>query len=147
MTLAEPATVGEVADRAGHGVDAARESLAWVEAMGIVRRRSETPATYERNESYFERRRVDRLRATHTTEELLDRLEADTERAAAFAEQFDADSPAEVSPSAHATETGRSVEAVWEDISAWRTVRRRIELVERALESDGGDAAERRRVA
>ena len=50
LTLDSPRTVSEVADRAGHGVDAAREYLEWFERMGIVTQVGQ-----------FQRRRSDRL--------------------------------------------------------------------------------------
>jgi hypothetical protein len=139
--LDTPATAKEVAERAGHGVDAAREYLEWFEQMGIVRQVTESPATYERNQSYFDWRRVQRFREEYTTEELLDFLARETDRADAFAEEFGVDTPDSISLSAYATETGRSVEDVWDDLTAWKTARQRITLLERALQEEAGDAA------
>ena len=50
LGLDDPTTAGEVAERAGHGVDAAREYLDWFERMGIVTKVTDSPATYERNQ-------------------------------------------------------------------------------------------------
>jgi len=138
LELDSPATVDEVAALADHGRDAAREYLEWFERMGIVIQVTETPATYERNREYLTWRRVQRLRERYTTEELLEFLEAETERDRAYGVEFDADSPDAVSVTAHATDD-RSVESVWEAVSAWKTTRRRIALLERALpaETDG----------
>jgi hypothetical protein len=143
LGLDGPATVGTVADRAGHGVDAAREYLAWFERMGIVRKVTDSPATYERNRAYLDWRRVETLRTEYTTEELVDFLETESERAATLADEFAADAPGDVSTATVASETGRSVEAVWEDVSAWATARRRVTLLERALTTDAADAADR----
>lgn len=144
LGLDSPVTVGEIADRAGHGVDAAREYLEWFERMGIVTRVTESPATYERNQDYLRWRRVQQLRREYTADELLSRLKAERARDEDYAETFDADVPNAVSITAHASETDRSVEAVWEDISAWKTTRRRITLLERALTTESGDAADER---
>jgi len=133
LGLDTPATASTVAERAGHGVDAAREYLAWFERLGVVTKVTESPATYERNASYLEWRRVERLQREHTSDELLDQLRAATATAEEYAEQFDATLPDDVSIASHAADTGQSVDDVWETLTAWRTARRRINLLERAL--------------
>lgn len=144
LALHSPATVDEVADLAGHGVDAAREYLAWFERMGIVTRVTESPATYERNEEYLQWRRIQRLREQYSADELLTFLQEETERDQSYADEFDVESPESVSISAYASDTGRSLEDVWEDISMWKTTRRRITLLERALTtSSDGSAGQR----
>ncbi|MFC6767935.1 DUF7342 family protein [Natrinema soli] len=144
LGLDSPATVGDVAEHAGHGVDAAREYLKWFNRMGIVTQVTESPATYERNQEYLNWRRVQRLRDRHTTDELLDYLTAETERDEEYSEVFEADSPNDVSVAARASDSDRSVEEVWEDVSAWKTTRRRISLLERALRTDSGDSTAQR---
>lgn len=144
LALDTPATAGEVADLAGHGVDAAREYLAWFERMGVVTKVTESPTTYERNQEYLDWRRVQRLRREYSTEGLLDMLEAESERVAALRRAFDADDPTDVSIAARAEATDRSVEAVWERLTEWQTARRRVALLERALAAESGDAPDRR---
>lgn len=146
LGLHSPATASEVADRAGHGVDAAREYLEWFERMGIVTRVSDSPATYRRNQEYLNWRRVQRLREQYTTDDLLTLLQKETDRDDEFAGEFDADSPDAVGIAAYASDTGRSVENVWEDVSAWKTTRRRITLLERALQAGSDDKAGERTV-
>lgn len=141
LGLNGPTTVGDVADRAGHGVDAAREYLEWFERMGIVTQVTESPATYERNQEYLNWRRVQRLRERYDTDELLELLDAERTRAESYAETYGVDAPNEVSIAARASETDRSVEAVWEDVSGWKTARRRITLLERALRTESGNSA------
>lgn len=138
LGLDSPATVSEVADLAGHGVDAAREYLDWFERMGIVTQVTESPATYERNQAYLDWRRVQTLRQDYTTEELLERLETESERADRLEKEFGVESPDEVAIARFATETDRSIEDVWDRLSAWRTARRRVWLLERALAPDSG---------
>lgn len=144
LALDEPATAEEVAELAGHGVDAAREYLTWFERMGIVTRVTDSPATYERNRAYLEWRRVQRLRDRYATDDLLEFLDAETERDRSYADEFGVESPATVSISTAAAEADRSLEAVWEDVSAWRTTRRRIVLLERALATDADGSPGRR---
>jgi hypothetical protein len=133
LTLDSPRTASEVADRAGHGVDAAREYLEWFERMGIVTQIGQSPATYRRNQEYLDWRRVQRLREEHTDDELVGMLEQAAQRDEEFAAAFGVQSPGAVSISGYASETEQSVTAVWEDVTAWQTTRRRIALLERAL--------------
>lgn len=142
LGLDSPATVREVADRAGHGVDAAREYLEWFERMGIVTQATESPATYQRNREYLTWRRVQRLREQYRPDDLLTFLQTEAEREKDYAEQFGVEAPDAVSITAHAAATERSVEDVWEDVSAWKTARRRIDLLERALTVGSGDPAD-----
>lgn len=144
LGLAAPAPVSEVAERAGHGVDAAREYLEWFEEMGIVTRVSDSPATYQRNQSYLNWRRVQTLREEYTTDELLEFLETETGRIDEFAEEYGVPSPDAVSVSEETLDTDRTVESVWNDLSEWRTARRHVALLERALSHDRSEAADRR---
>lgn len=133
LSLDSPQTAGEVADLAGHGVDAAREYLEWFERMGIVTQVGESPATYRRNQEYLDWRRVQRIREEYADEELVELLEQAAERDREFIEAFGVEAPGAVSITDHAGETAQSVTEVWEDVTAWQTTRRRIALLERAL--------------
>ena len=143
LGLAEPTGVSEVAERAGHGVDAAREYLEWFEEMGIVTRVTESPATYQRNQSYLNWRRVQTLREEYTTEELLGFLERETDRVDEFADEYGVSSPDSVSISEELADRDRSVESVWNDLSEWRTAQHHVTLLERALSSERGQTADR----
>ena len=144
LGLSKPATASDVAELAGRGVDAAREYLEWFEELGIVTRVTETPATYQRNQAYLNWRRVQRLRDEYSDDDLLGFLQAESERVESFSDQFDVESPEAVSITEYASATDRSIEDVWEDVSAWKTARRRIDLLERALTTGpAGDANER----
>lgn len=148
LQLDVPATVEEVASLADHGTDAAREYLDWFERMGIVERVTDAPATYRRNREYLTWRRIQRLRSEYETEELVETLESESQRDRDFAEAFGVESPAAVAISEYAAANDRSVEDVWETLSEWKTVRRRIELLERALgPTDDGSPGYRRSVA
>ena len=139
LGLDEPATASEVADLAGRGVDAAREYLEWFEQLGIVTQVTDSPATYRRNQEYLNWRRIQRLREEYSDDELLTFLKEETERSDSLSKRFEVASPESVSITAHAFETGQSIENVWEDVSTWKATRRRITLLERALTtgSDG----------
>lgn len=142
LALDSPATATDVAELAGHGVDAAREYLDWFERMGIVTQITESPATYERNQAYLNWRRIQHLRREYAPEVLLDFLERESERVETLRREFDADAPDEISIAQYAREHDRSIEEVWERLSAWRTARRRVALLERALTTGSGDGAD-----
>jgi len=139
LGLDSPSTASEVAELAGHGVDAAREYLAWFERMGIVKQVTDSPATYQRNQAYLNWRRVQKLRDQYTSGRLLEFLKTETERDEKYTEQFGVASPEAVSITSAAADTDRSVEDVWEAVSAWKTTQRRITLLERVLASGAGD--------
>jgi hypothetical protein len=143
LGLDSPATAKEVADRAGHGVDAAREYLEWFERMGVVTQLTDSPATYERNQEYLNWRRVQTLRREYTPETLLDFLKTESERAEDLKDEFNTTSPDAVSITQYADETDQPIDEVWERLSAWKTARRRVMLLERALTRESGDATDR----
>ena len=147
LGLDSPATTSKIADLAGHGVDAAREYLEWFERMGIVTRATDSPATYQRNQEYLNWRRVQHLRDQYDERDLLALLEDAAEQDEAYAEQFGVTAPDAVPITAHATETDRAVETVWQNVSAWKTVRRRIALLERALQTDSDGTTSQRTIA
>lgn len=146
LGLDGPTTASGVADLAGHGVDAAREYLEWFERMGIVTQVTHSPATYERNQEYLNWRRVQKLRNQYDDDELLEFLDDATERDESFATEFGVESPDQVAITESAADTDRSVEAVWREVSAWKTTRRRISLLERALQTNSDDATGQRTV-
>lgn len=145
LELNTPATVNEVADLADHGSDAAREYLDWFDRMGIVVQVSESPLRYRLNREYLTWRRIQRVRDEYDSAELVEYLETETERDRTFGAEFGVDTPAEVTISEYATATGESVEEVWEALTNWRTTRRRITILERALaaENDGSSGQPR----
>jgi hypothetical protein len=147
LGLDDPATVATVADRAGHGRDAAREYLEWFAQLGIVERVTDSPAAYQLNRDYLAWRRVQQLRHDYDADELVAMLDTATDRDREYAAQFGAEAPDEVRLHEYADTTETSVEAAWRDRSAWRTVRRRIDLLERALTHHNGADDSRRRVA
>jgi hypothetical protein len=142
LALDEPATASDVAELAGHGVDAAREYLEWFERMGIVTQVTDSPATYTRNQAYLNWRRVQKLQREYATEELLDLLKTESERVETLENEFDVESPDNISIARYASETDRSIEDVWERLSAWHTARRRVALLERALTTESGDGTD-----
>lgn len=127
LQLYDPARIAEVAERASCAPDTARRHLQRLAELGVIKRVTDDPAAYQRNESYFEWRKRQRL-ATCSMQELQDRLETLTARERTFREQYGADAPADVDALAHADHD--TLDEVWLDLSEWRTVRARIERLD-----------------
>lgn len=135
IQLYDAASATDVAERADCSTDAARQHLEWFADVGIVTREAGRPATYRRNESYFEWKRADELRRTHDDAELLDRLEDLTEQEREFRARYDAAHPDDVDALDAADHA--EVHEVWLDLNEWERVRREIRLVERARKERG----------
>jgi predicted ArsR family transcriptional regulator len=127
LQLYEPARTADVADQAACAPDTARRHLQRLAELGVIERVTDDPATYQRNDAYFEWRRRQRL-ADCSMDELQDRLETLTARERTLRERYDADTPADVDALAHADHD--ELEDVWLDLSEWQTVRNRIERLE-----------------
>lgn len=129
LELYDPTRVRDVAERADVSKETARDYLKWFAELGVVEQTGDSPDTFQRNEEYFEWRRVERLRSL-SPEERLERLEQLTKKEAEYRDRFEADGPDDVDALAHADYD--ELEAVWRDLQEWRTVRRRIRELERA---------------
>ena len=148
LQLREPMAIAEIAEWAGRGADSAREYMRWFETIGLVRRASEDPEQYETNQSYLYWRRVDRIRSNYRDTDIVERLQDVLDELGEFRESYDAASPGEVDIVQTARERDVDVEDVWEDISRWKTLQARRNLLEdalnrerdRYLDSSGGDS-------
>jgi len=58
LQLNEPATVAEIAERAGPGVDATREYVRWFADLGLVSQTQDQPERYVVNRAYLHWRRA-----------------------------------------------------------------------------------------
>ena len=137
LQLYEPARIAAIADRADCAPDTARRHLRRLADIGVVERVSVEPATYRRNESYFEWRERSRLERLSPGERR-ERLETLTERERTFRERYDAEGPEAVDALAHASHA--DLEEVWDDLAEWSTVRRRLERLEAVRQQQAGTA-------
>lgn len=146
LQLYEPTRVAAVAERADCADDTARRHLERFAEIGVVERVGDDPATYRRNESYFEWRKRHRLERLSDAE-LRDRLADLTQRERGFRDRYDADGPGEVD--ALEVADYDDVEDVWLDLSEWETVRRRIRRIEavRRKRMDDSNSESRSEVA
>ena len=135
----EPTGASAIAERADCDPKTARKYLRWFAELGIVTEHDGRPRTYERNDAYFEWRRVDRLAAEHSVEELGQRVSELTERIRGFEEAYGAPVPGAVD--ALEIAEGRSeqyIDDVYADLGDWATARRERRLYERARQQRTG---------
>lgn len=129
-TLTEPTRVATVAERAECSTGGARTNLEWLAELGVVEQVADDPAMYQRNEAYFDFLRVYRLAQEHDAAALERSIEEYEEREVALADAFEADTPAEVD--VLATAGFDELDAAYDRLSEWQTVRRRLRDMRRA---------------
>lgn len=122
----------EIADAADCSADGARDALAQLVEMGIAERRDGRPATYRRNDSYFRWKRIEELATNNSVADLRKRVEELLAEDESLQERFDVPDPDAVPPSALETSDHDEVHERWDALTRWRTVRRDLEIVQRA---------------
>jgi predicted transcriptional regulator len=127
-------TAGEFAEQADCSETGARNALEQLSEMGIADRRDGRPATYRRNDSYFEWKRVERLADEYSNADLQERIETLIAEDRAFQEEFGVPEPAAVSVADVPVDDHETLQDRWEAQTEWRTVRRDIRLLRRAVE-------------
>jgi len=127
----EPMTVSEIAEQAACSDEAARTHLSFYVELGIVLRHEGQPVRYERNDEYFEWRRVNELVEKHTGDELQSRMSELTGRIAEYRDKYDADSPAAVNV---LEVDAAQIDDVYIDLGDWETAIEERHLHERAQE-------------
>lgn len=130
IQLYEPATAAEVAQLSDCSEGAARDHLRWFADRGIIEEIEGRPKRYERNQAYFDWRRADELRHRHSDEEFQEILRELDEQERALRDKYEVAHPNEID-AIEAADFG-DIHEVWEDIGDWRTIRRRVRLIERA---------------
>ena len=135
LQVREPTKVSTIADRADCDTETARDYLDWFGAIGIVQEYPGRPTQYERNDAYFQWRRVEQIRSTHSDEEIREKLTDALDRLAEYRERFDTEHPNAVS----LIELSRDLatEEAWEALSEWKTLQQRAELLDAARRDDG----------
>lgn len=130
IQLYEPTTAEDVARRSNCSTGAARNHLEWFVDRGIVDVFDGRPKRYVRNQAYFDWKRADELRRDHTDAEFQKMLEELDAQEREFRDRYGVEHPTEIDATAFA-DFGE-LHAVWEDIGDWKTIRRRVRLLERA---------------
>jgi DNA-binding transcriptional regulator GbsR (MarR family) len=134
----EPTTAADIADRADCSAESARSHLSFYAELGIVSRYEGRPVRYERNDDYFEWRRVTELAREHTVDELQARVSELTDRMEAYRDEYGADSPAAVDVLEF---DAAQVDDVYVELGDWATAIEERRLHERARRKVAGSTA------
>jgi len=128
--LRTPAKVSDIADIAGCDTETARDYLEWFDEMGMVHRHDGRPVRYERNDAYFQWRRIDQIRENYTEQEIVEALSDAIDQLEDYRARFDTTHPSEVS----LVEVSREMatEDAWEALSEWKTLEHRAALLDAA---------------
>ena len=129
-----PSTAGEIAERADCSETGAREALEQLVEMGIAERREGRPARYRRNDAYLTWKRVERLAREHRPATLRDRVDALLDEDEAFQERYGVPEPGAVTSADVETDDHTELHDHWDGVSEWRTVRRDIRVLRRAVQ-------------
>ena len=139
----EPTTASAIADSADCDPKTARKYLGWFVDLGIVTRHDGHPATYERNDAYFEWRRINQLAAHNSVEDLQERVRDLTTRITEYEEAYDAASPVAVDAVAAAEGSNElTIDDVYSDLGDWATAREERGRYERARQQRMGSERE-----
>jgi hypothetical protein len=139
----EPTAASAIADTADCDPKTARKYLGWFADLRIVTRHKGHPVTYERNDAYFEWRRINQLAADYSVEELQDRVRELTRRITEYEEEYDVASPAAVDAVAVAEASDElTIDDVYSDLADWMTAREERERYERARQQRTGGERE-----
>ncbi len=144
--LRTPSKVSTIAERADCDTETARDYLEWFDEMGMVHRHDGRPVRYERNDAYFQWRRIDQIRTEYSEQDIVDALAKTIERIEAYRTQFDATHPDEVSLIEANQHLDMSTEAAWEALSEWETLERRAALLDTARRDDPVSGSTPRRI-
>ena len=134
--LRTPAKVSTIAERADCDTETARDYLEWFDEMGMVQRHDGRPVRYERNDAYFQWRRIDRIREEYSEQEIVNALGDTLEQIEDYRTQFEVEHPDEVSLVDATQEQNLSTEAAWEALSEWETLEQRAALLDAARRND-----------
>ncbi|AGB37113.1 DUF7342 family protein [Natronococcus occultus] len=134
----EPMTATEIAKRADCSAESARTHLSFYADLGIIIRHEGRPVRYERNDDYFEWRRVNELAQENTVDELQARVSELTDRIAEYRDDYGVDSPSEVNVLEFDAE---GVDEVYTELGDWATVIEERRLHERARRKVAGSTA------
>ncbi|WP_425504647.1 DUF7342 family protein [Salinigranum marinum] len=134
----DPMTAAEIAERANCSTESARTHLSFYAGLGIVIRHEGRPVRYERNDDYFEWRRVNELARENTIDELQTRVSELTDQIEAYRDEYGADSPAEVDVLEFDAE---QIDDVYVELGDWATAIEERGLHERARRKVAGSTA------
>ncbi len=125
----DPMTAAEIAERADCSEESARTHLSFYADLGIVICHEGRPVRYERNDDYFEWRRVNELARKNTIDELQARVSELTDQIEEYRDGYGANSPGKVNVLEFDAER---VDDVYVELGDWATLIAERRLHERA---------------
>ncbi|GAB3041534.1 DUF7342 family protein [Natronobiforma cellulositropha] len=131
---ADAVSARQFAEWAECSENGARGALEQLVEMGIAQRTDSRPAGYRRNPSYVRWKRVETLVREHDESELRARLEDLLETDRALQERYGVPGPDAVTVPDDPTEGHDELHERWEDLTEWRTIRRDVPLLKRAVQ-------------
>jgi DNA-binding transcriptional regulator GbsR (MarR family) len=134
----DPMTAAELAERADCSTESVRTHLSFYADLGIVITHEGRPVRYERNDDYFEWRRVNELARENTVDELQTRVSELTERIEAYQTEYGAESPADIDVLEFDAER---IDDVYAELGQWATAIEERALHERARRKAAGSTA------
>lgn len=134
----DPMTAAELAERADCSTESARTHLSFYADLGIVIKHEGRPVRYERNDDYFEWRRVNELARENTVDELQTRVSELTDRIEDYRTEYGGDSPAEIDVLKFDPER---IDDVFVELGQWATAIEERALHERARRKAAGSTA------
>lgn len=135
----EPTTVRGIAERADCDPKTARKYVEWFTKLGITTKHNGETPTYERNDRYFEWRRVNELATTHTAAELQSNVQALTDRIATYEDRYNAEHPAAVD--ALSPPGDISAETAFAELTDWQTALSELSRHEQARRQQTSEAS------
>lgn len=123
----------EFGERVDCSPGGARSALEQLVEMGIAERRDGRPAGYRRNEAYFRWKRVESLAREHSPAELRQRLDDLAATEESYREQYGVPTPDAVTTEDLRVDDHEAAHERLDDLREWRTVRRDVEIVRRAV--------------
>jgi len=134
----QPTTVKNVADAAECDPKTARKYLEWFSTLGVVTEHDGEPPTYERNDRYFEWRRINEL-ASKPTAELQSQVQSLVEQIDTYEQRYDAEHPADVD--ALTPPADISTETAFAELADWQTARADLQRHEQARQLQASDSS------
>ncbi len=126
-------TAQDVAERAECSETGARKALDQLAEMGIAERQEGRPVGYRRNDAYLTWKRVESLARDHSPDELRQRVDELMEEDGAFQERYGVPEPDAVAPDDRPVGDHDAIHDLWDDLGEWRTIRRDIRVLRRAV--------------
>ena len=124
----------QFAEWANCSENGARQALEQLVEMGIAEQTGSRPVLYRRNQSYFQWKRVETLAREYSVGELRTRLDELIESHRALQETYEVPDPDAVVVSDDPAEDHDAIHSRWDDLTEWRTIRRDITLLKRAIQ-------------